>query len=300
MLLSYLDVEKDGYKPENVLFEADGITVSTGANSATLTFDKSHSKMNSDTTHINVLNSVTNHFSFTGSTQLFDYLPVSFGLNMGSSHSYSDGTVRTTHLTVHSSLNLSVSGGSVSDPIYEYKITPYIYQHAALGCLMLAWKVDAFGRAWAKQSEGGDARVAFPRVCLIRPVPNSKDLVYRALSRSISFRVNRDTDAKPDGTVDILVEIFNNSFGNARDVLCRFFSGKPELSEDGTKLEVPANPLGEVKLASLESLKRTTVALGRQTLTTPMYVTVELSLGKIHQGIYWNAYPPEETVRRVQ
>lgn len=283
MLLSYVEVDKEGYTAENALFETDAISVSGKLDSSTLTFDKSYSKMDTDSKHFSVLNSASNHLAFTASTDLFDFLPASFGLNLGSSHSYSDSSIKTTHLTVHSSLNLSVSGGSVKDVIYEYTITPYIYQHEKLGCLVLAWGVEPIGHAWQARSAGGDATVASPQVCLIRPVPKSKDLVFQQFSRSISFVENKE------GTVDIRVEIFNNSYSPAMDVSCKFFLGKP-VEEKG-RLTLPGIHLDTVKLDLIKALDRPHVILAGQKLTKPIYVTVQLFIGTIPGEIYWGVYP---------
>jgi len=128
--------------------------------------------------------------------------------------------------------------------------------------------------------------VTAPQICLIRPVPESKDdPVYQQRSRSIRFDVKGDT-------VDIVVEIFNNSYGTARNVSCEFFRGKPKVIKH--VLTPPEEYLEKVKLdAEIGPIERRTVTLTGQRHTTPMYVTVQLFMGSIAMGIYWCAHGPE-------
>jgi hypothetical protein len=292
MLLSYVDLQREAYTEENRLFSLQGIPVTDKADSAVITFDKSNSTNNADSRHLSVLNSASSHFSLAGNTELFDYLPgisglpATFGLNLGSSHSYSDSSVQTTHLTVHSSMSLSVSGGAVNDPIYEYEITPYIYKHDRLGCLMLTWQVDLTGRAWHSAADGGDATLTSAQICLIRSVPQSKDPLYNSFSRSISFVENSD------GTVDIVVEVFNNSLSPALNVSCEILLGKPQKRHDGVTM--PIERLGKATLdGELKPAQRRSVTLARQKLTRPIAVTVRPFIGGIPSDYYWAVHPPE-------
>jgi hypothetical protein len=287
MLLSYVDRKKEAYKEENRIFSLFGISVAAKSDSSTISFDKSSSTTQTDSKHFSVLNSVSSHAGISASTELFEWLPLSFGLNLGSSHSYSDSSVETTHLTVHSSLSLTVTSGAVKDPVYEYEITPYVYQHDRLGCLMLTWEVTLTGAAWRPGFPGADAALTSPHVCLIRLVPESNNAIYQSFSRSITFVENQD------GTTDIVVEIFNNSLRSALNVSCEFFLGQPDKGASGLKL--PAQRLAKVNLdGELKPVERRSVTLARQKLTKPIYVSVQLFIGQIPGAVYWGVHPPEK------
>lgn len=286
MLLSYVGVEKDGFEDANRIFKLKGITVAEANDSSSVGFEKSKSSSDTESKHSTVLNSITNHASFTGVTELFELLPAAFGLNIGKTEGYSESTVETTHITVADSLSLSVSSGAVSDPIYEYMMTPYIYTHKKLGCLVLSWKVSLTGQGWQQGYQGGDPKLASAQLALVRPVSNSTDFLYSRFTRAIAI-----VD-KGDGTFDIGVEIFNNSLGTAKEVSCKIYEGQPEKTSKGIAL--PDVLLGEATVVGgLGPVGREWAYLRGKKLNKPAYVTIQLFLGAIPGEIYWSVYPPE-------
>jgi hypothetical protein len=309
-LFSYVDSNLEGYDSKNLLFNTGiATTVGTKQDSSSITLDKGNMTTNTDARHFSVLNSVSNHATWSGSTAMFEFLPsMNFGLNLGSSHTYSDSKVETTHLTVHTNMSVSISSGSVKGPTYAYEFEPVLYHHDKLGCLMLAWKVDLTGEAWQPGSEAEDRALTAPQVCLIRPTTDAQEHpVFNQFSRSISFE-------EKNGKVDINVEIFNNSPSPASKISCKFYVGKPisvpvksraENSQDDPpatvrkRLQVPGEPEDYLGMKSLNDviapLERRTVTLENQPLADPLYVTVQLFMGEMtdESYIYWGVYPPE-------
>jgi hypothetical protein len=295
MLFSYADLRTGPIDPKNLLFEGQlSTTVTAGQDVSTITFDKSNMTTITESQHFSVVNSVTDHVNWTAEGELFEWLPVNFGLNLGTSHSYSDSKVTTTHLTIHDAISLSVSSGTVEDVQYEYRITPIIYWHDKLGCLMVTWDVDLCGNGW-KPGPGGDRMLTAPQICLIRPITKSKNLLLTAFSRSISFV------EKKEGTVDISVEIFNNSPTEAHDVSCELFLGKPvKDKESPSGLGPPEESLGKVQLdrkGVLGPLERRQATLAGQRLAAkPIYISVRLYIGQMCMPqIYWGVYPRENS-----
>jgi hypothetical protein len=291
MLLSYADLKTGPADAKNLLFEGQlSTTVAAGRDNSTITFDKSNMTTATESQHFSVLNSVSDHVNWTAEGELFEWLPLNFGLSLGTSHSYADSKVTTTHLTIHDSISLSVTSGAVMDVKYEYRITPIIYWHDKLGCLMVTWDVDLTGKGW-KPGLGGDRTLTAPQICLIRPITTSKDLIITSFSRSISFV------EKQKGTVDISVEIFNNSPTQAHGVSCELFLGQPIRDSDSPSgLGPPEQTLGKVQLdrnGVLGPLERRKVTLAGQPYSEKLiYISVQLYIGQMPMPqIYWGVYP---------
>lgn len=289
MLLSYVDVEKDGYADENLLFKKlEGLSVGTKSNLSGVTFDKSDSGSIADSKHFNVMNSISVH---AGLSQVFDWL--TFGLNLEHSESFSGSTAETTHLQIHSSLSLSVASGSVTHPDYHYYIYPYFYVHKEFGCLMLAWEVRPKGGAW--QPIGGESRLISPQICLIRPETNSKFAIKNRFSRAISFATDQD-----DRVTKVTVEIFNNGQTTAKNIECDFYDATEEFattplsSMDVAQLTVPERHIGKVQLdGTLNPIQRRTLVLEKTFTGTVLYIGVELHMDGIPSGAYWAVHPAD-------
>lgn len=288
MLLSYVDQDHEGFEAKNQVFMSDDVlTVTTEKDSSSVSFDKQNITSNSEATHFSVMNSISDHLAYTGATELFDVLPVTFGLNVGQSTTDAASRVDTTHLTVHTALTISFNSGSVSDPTYEYTARPVVYRHAKLGCLMLTWDVKTTGLAW-KHGSGQNTRLTAPELRLIRPIYKTEDKTLNCFSRSISF-----VDKK-DGTFDVKVEIFNNGTNPALDVSCDFYEGRPMIGEGG--LQTPEDKVATVLMDGLLiPMGRRTLKLNMKPTSMPFRVTVQLNRGKSTgpSFIYWGIYPPE-------
>ncbi|WP_144183974.1 hypothetical protein [Elioraea rosea] len=294
MLLSYCEFlpnnkKKMGFDAKNQLFkESGGISVVHEKGGTIETFDAS--KMNNDTIgkNFSLFNSVSNSASIAIQTELFDFLPASFGLNLTHTETYLDHRVETTHITRNEHFSLSITSGSVIDDIYSFKIVPYIYNHATLGCLMVAWDVILTGDNWRLDSRIDEKRRMFgdPDIRLIRVSPDSQDARAQSRSRSISFSQNNQ------GSTDIIIELFNNSISAATDVVCEVFLGEPLIQKD--RLSPPATLLGKLELGEIGAMQRIETRLDAQRLDPGSIVTVRVWSDDLPVAtfghIYWNMY----------
>jgi hypothetical protein len=289
MLFSYINVPKDGYAPENELCSLTEYEVGQNLDTSSQSFDLTESDSNSEGRHLGIQQGVSQHAGLTASTELFDCLPVSFGFNIGTSHSYSTNKIETTHLNVHKGLSLSVNSGSVKKDMYSYTVRPVVYRHSRLGCLVLAWDVSV-GDGW----DYADASFRLSEVVLIRPTSSTDSPVYDALSRSLSFVEQNDR------ITGVTAEIFVNGRTSIRDkVFCEFFdvtskfaSGPPA---DLAQLTKPEHSLGKVQAndGELKPLERRVVTLSGLNLPKPAWVAVRLFIDEMAGGVYWNVHPPE-------
>lgn len=289
MLLSYVGQQPEAFESKNQIFMSDDVlTVSTERDSSSITFDRSNITNDTETTHFNVMNSISDHLTWTSATELFEVLPATFGLNVGHSTSDAASHVGTTHMTVHTSLMIAVMSGSVSDPTFEYTLRPIVYRHARLGCMVLTWDVELSGLAW-KQGAGESVGLTSPELRLIRPVQKVGNPVLNCFSRSISY-----VDKK-DGSFDVRVEIFNNGTTAAKDVACDFYEGRPSQNEED-ELQLPALKLGSVAMEGpLLPLGRRVVQLNVRPRSMPLNITVQLRRGMSTGSsfIYWSIHPAE-------
>lgn len=309
MLLSYCEFlpgseGKLGFDAKRQLFDGSGgISVVHEKNGMTETFDAS--KMNSETVgkSFTLLNTVSDSASIALQTELFDFLPASMGLGLTHSESYSEHSVATTHVTHTEHFSLSITGGSVKDDIYSFKIVPYIYNHAVLGCLMVVWDVVLTGDNWRAGSsiEAKRRRFDDPDVRLIRVASDSSDAFASSRSRAISFAKHAD------GTVDIVVELFNNSVVAATEVVCEIYLGKPvpkrrthadadadAAASDAGSLVPPDRLLGRLEVGEIGAVGRVETRLRGQQLAAASTVTVRVWSDQrpveTFGHIYWNMF----------
>lgn len=268
-LPSYLNVGKDGYDEAKtvLLFERRSIPVGASTQTASIAYDSGSSTTDTDSHHFNVLNSLAYHASLTGSTELFEEVPVTFGINIGQSSSTSHSTVETTHITVHSNTSLSFSSGSVEKPDYEYQVTPVIYVHDKLGCLMLTWDVELAGKGWS--TDDGKASLTEAQLRLVRPTPHIETALNNLLSRAIAFSEN------PAGTIDVTAEIFNNGLRSARKVACKFFLGKPTKDGKAPETYLGAATWNEAELKPFERVKLKLSGQDFSKCEQPVHVTAQ-------------------------
>jgi hypothetical protein len=292
MLLSYVEGNKDGYKKDNELFP--GVTsfaVTAGNDTSEVTCDLSQSVTKGQTLHLGISQSVSAHVGLSGASDQFEELPMSFGLNLGVSKSYSKSDMKTAHFNLHEGFVISITSGALpgDKPRYKYHVRPVIYQHDRLGCLVLSYDVT-LGDDW----ERGEDVLQRGRPCLIRTYPHLQD-IKRAFSREISFTKN------PDNTHDIEVQIFNNGQTAVKQVACEFFDVSnaflTEWPNDVNDVPAKGTLLGKVLLqGELEAIQRRKVKLPGQMLRTPRaYIAVKLYDGNNtgENYIYWRDYVPK-------
>jgi hypothetical protein len=280
-LLSYQKATMAGYDSNNLIFQLVSVPVTDDSAGTTVTYDQTQMQTQNVGVDYMVHNSASDSAHFTFSKNLFDYLPVNFGLNMSDGTSYSENDVDTTSTSYTTSLSISISSGSVTDIEYTYQITPYIYQHDTMGCLIVTYDVTLEGQGWNTYY----SNITMP-ILLMALMPNSKDLVLAGFSRDISFA------EQTDGTVDVTVSMFNNSMSSVSGVTCELYLGAPVVS--GQSLQPPSGaPAATQTLATLDGAARGTVTFN-ETLANPSQVTVKVyTTGNEAQAVvYWGIYPP--------
>ncbi|HEX2052844.1 MAG TPA: hypothetical protein VHJ78_03825 [Actinomycetota bacterium] len=292
MLLSYVFVEPEHFSEENLLFKRQGSSV--GTDTVTVSYDKSDMTSIGVSKHLSVVNSLSGHLGVSAGTELFEELPITFGINVGMSSTDARSKIETTHITNHTAMSVTVGFGQVKDKKHEFAFTPLIYQHGELGCLVLTWDVPLpSGGAWTPDAVEEDGRLTSPQVCMLRVEPDTDDPVKKQFSRSFFF------EKRADDKVDISVEIFNNGILNAEDVSCDFYLGRPEkaYSKELKKkiVRLPETKLGTVKMQGiLPGARRSTIRLPDQALPPNSYVTVQLYSGDLtnDDSVFYGLYTP--------
>lgn len=286
-LISYLDVEPDGYDETLLLFDKTRVSSSNNSGQS-VTFDSS--QINSDNTSrlFLVHNSANAGVHFNFSKTLFDFLPTSFGLNLSHGNSYSDTKVKTTMQSYTENMSITMNFGSVTSVEYDYEITPLIYQHKTMGCLMIDYQVALTGAGWKNYF-----KKPAPVLTALQP-NNSVDPIHAAFSRSISFVPSTN------GEVRISVEVANHSFNPARSIECTFYIGKPHLaaSTDGgsgdLRVTPPSSePFHTVTVETIGPLDRSTVTAEHKLADGDVVtVTVKERIAE-EPSVYWAVYPPQ-------
>jgi hypothetical protein len=279
LLLSYVDVPRDGYDESQLLFEVRDMSVTDDTAGSGVVYDKTKMVGDNVTKSFMVHNSTTDSAHFSYSTTLLDYIPVNFGLNLSDGQTYSESGVQTTMLSHTTTMSITMTSGSVSDIGYSYLIYPYIYQHQTMGCLMVTYDVHLSGKSW-------DDYYKAPQVLLQSLYPHSKQPLLAGFSRSISFQDN------PDGTVKVSVELFNNSNRTTlRNVICEFYQGPPTASKD--TLATSGEMVSKQALPTLLAGERNTVCANlKLKLNDEVVVSVYSDGLSTLNRVYWGIYPP--------
>lgn len=279
-LLTYFDAPMDGQDAEGMMFEPRGLTVNEDEGSQ-VTYDKVNSNEETVNKTFNVLISTTDSTQLTLETKLFLYLPVSFGLEISKTQSYSDEEVTTTSLSRTLEMSLVIAGGSVKDVAYSYIMTPYVYQHKKLGCMVVAYDVDlSVGLGWK-------AKFNDPWPMLIMPFRGSTLKLLACFSRSIRF------SPQPDASVLVLVEVFNRAYQPAEKVTCDFYAGQPIVDGSGPVVP-PKDKLGTVTIPLINALARETAPFSWVGAKEGDHITVVVSGDKRppkKPEIGWAVYP---------
>jgi len=278
VLLSYVDLEHDGYDESRLLFDLVGISVTDDPGGTSVTYDQTKMVSDNLTKTFMVHNTTTDSAHFSFSTTLLDYIPINFGLNLSEGKTYSESDVQTTMLSHTTTMSIIVTSGSVNDIGYAYEIVPYIYQHETMGCLMVAYDVTMSGKSWATYYK-------LPDILLQPLTPNSKDPVLAGFSRSISF------EDDGSGNVTVSVEVFNNGLSELQNIVCEFYKGAPTVS--GGKLTPSGDIVGQQTLPTLLGNGRGTMAMS-MSLTDNDQVVVRVYPEGLPMlaKVYWGIYPP--------
>ena len=280
VLLSYVNLQPDGYDASLRLFDLIGVPVTDDTSGASVFYDETQMVSENINKSFMVHNSTTDSAHFSFSTTLFDYIPINFGLNLSDGQTYSESDVQTTMLSHTATMSITITAGSVTDIGYAYQITPYIYQHQTMGCLMVTYDIAMPGKRWTNH-------YMLSQVLLQPLYPNSSDPLLAGFSRSISFHDNKD------GTVDVIVEVFNNSLKEILNVVCDFYKGAPTLQGTPQKLVPSGESIGQQTLPTLLGSGRGTLSMN-MSLGQNDQVVVSVypcGLSSIMSKVYWGIYP---------
>lgn len=284
-LLTYMNADLDGWdetKQGKLLLFTPLVSLEvTNDLPDTNTYDWSDANQNTIGENYYVATTTSTSANLLKQTSLFSYLPVSFGLQLSSSETYSDAGMQMTSLSRTDALTISVSGGTVKDASLRYTVTPYIYQHAGLGATVVAFKVSNLGPGWRSRYSGPWPMLMLPFRTL------SKDPFESIFSRSIGF------EEQTDGSVNIVVEVFNQGFTDAEIVNVHAYLGRPKFN-----MGVPVIPPKQDRIGMVNGR---VPALGRHRLrvkwtpvTKPSFVTAVVFGGDRYleiAEIAWNVYP---------
>lgn len=308
-----------GYSPDTQLFGGD-VASQQIAPSANVTFNLSEHQINSDVKtkswSLHQSTSYSAAVNFADALDLFDELPIPFGLNMNisKSDSYSKTDTNTTTVTYNQSMDITINYPNISpgDPTvngedYTFLVLPVVYQHKDMGSLMVAYQVVLTGRGW--QNYQGAKPLKLMAVTPPTPPTDPSNPTAPSIecfeTHSISFKKNGDK-------TDITVEVFNNSTGAIKQVVVELFIGtdKPVFSPVNDKENFYQGwtfphrntdtgfpkPLDKGSIVSLDPIDRKTVMF-TQVLHDQEYVCVYVysdvwALNKDMSGStgYWRQY----------
>jgi len=286
-LLTYMNVDLDGWdetrQGELLLFTPLASLEVTSDQPDTNTYDRSRANERTIGKNYFVAGTTSTSASLLKSTRLFGYLPASFGFDLGTSESYTDGEMETTSVSRTESLSISVRGGTVEDASLAYTVIPYIYQHAGLGATVVAFRVSKLGPGWRRLYPD-----AYPMLILPWRGQRSEDPLQRTFSRSISFA------EQPDGTVDIEVEVFNRGYTDAQTVTAALYRGQPKFGEKGPIIPPDKDLIGPPVTGRVVALGRQRMKVKWTPAEKPSCVTAVVwgdGRPEAEAEIAWNIYP---------
>lgn len=307
-LLSYVDsmeILKDlGYSPETLLVEKQGFSVDANSNN-NLNYSKTNmiSKSLSKTWSLHQSTNYSGNFNF--SEDLFDFIPASFGLSISETDTYSDNEAKTTMVGYTQMIDIMISYPKINSEQDAFVVTPIIYQHKDMGCLMVAYQVETMSNHWQNYLPANPLKLmAVTPLAILNDNPSKIDLLNSFKSHSISF-------IKRGNQVEISVDIFNNSsIGIDKVVIDLYYGpGKPDYEPNGKGAHpngwfypFPENdkslglePIASKQIPSLNALGRGRVKF-LQPLNDMDYVCVYLyskswAPEKQEKGsVYWRRY----------
>jgi hypothetical protein len=281
-VLSYVGIPPDGLEAGGDLFTLDMKPVGKGTG-ATWTYDKSSMKHDMTQKSYTVHNTVTTTAHFTAAFDLFEFLPLTFGFNLGLTETYSDTEMTSTTLSFTTSMSVTITLGSIGDDGWSYSVTPHLYPHATLGCLMLAYEVDPTGALWRSPTK------SMPEAKLIRLDRwTTADTLLSAYTRSIYFTEDKE------GVVWINVDVFNCAYGDANDGAnwkCTAYEGWPDPATLAPPNDASAK-IGGTTISKIAAQDRQTVTIQWPNATDNTVVCVQITSDDIlNPEIGWNLYP---------
>ena len=205
-ILTYINRTIPGYVVAQLLFKTEvfSSTADTQGGGTTLMYSKTNSTTTSDqTTYDNSMNAGASISLHAGG----------LGASISGYYSKHNMTNNDSSTTVSKDLSISFHSGVVKDEAYEYRIKPLVYHHIDNNMLMIFSEIKLTGPAWKQYFNS-------PDVMLMKVYPFTKIENLKHFTRSIRYVENKD------GSVDIQLHIFNNSYNNADSVVGKIYLGQ--------------------------------------------------------------------------
>jgi hypothetical protein len=279
MILSYMSAAKPGYTQEGLLFHPVSLPVmGDPSSSTTLSYNSSNTTMTSDSTTQDV------SVNAGGSLSLDAHDPAGI-FHFQNTASYHKGTSKgssdMSDVTLTKNFGLTFTLGSVSDPVYQYELTPLVYKNSDTHVISVKFDLNLTGVGWS-------AHFSKPCPVLFRPFFNTSQALIQAYSRNIRFTV---TDQ--GSTPQLSVLVFNNALVSAEQVMCHVYAGMPKLDEAGGLSVDGLVPLSTQGPFDLTDLERHTLDFSQVAIATGTKITVQLvcSHAKTPVQTYWGCYP---------
>ena len=281
-ILTYIGSNLPGYDEKTLLFRPTTITATDDTQGGmTITYDENNSTSKEKTRSTDTSMNAGGSLGFGGILTL-------------SGH-YTKSTIKnhSTHTTQTKDYALTFHSGTVSDAQYEYKFTPLVYRHKDTHVIIVTCLIElnGLGMGWKRYFSNYDVR-------LMRTFPYTTDKSLHAFSRSIQFQ------KQSDGSVDIDLNVFNNSLYPAESITCDIYEGLANFYVtpiDVSKLK----KLGTLMIDKLEVVERKKVTLAKQKLPEKCHITVAITVNNMKdlQKFFWGAYPynyGNQTIRELQ
>lgn len=270
----------NGYKEKNLIFTPNSFPVNTNS-STQATFTISKMNENSKDNGLTLFTNTTDSADFAIHTNLFKYLPISFNMNLSQSHDYNYNKTKSTTVSFTNDISITVQFGQVTEENYDYQVTPYIYQHETLGCMVIDYTVTLTGLGWKNELVGAGL--------LMRKVyPFYQDgPMISSFTRDIVF-------TESDDNLTVTANVLNASYDSPFSATVAIYEGKPTKDSEGN-LKVPSGTaltskdITKIKPCQTESISTT--------LAKPSgkkYFTVEVTSTVGGNVIYWGVYPYSE------
>jgi hypothetical protein len=273
------------YTPSLQIFSPLELSIlATGTNS--ITYSASNMTSSTQSVTSTIFNSLTLNFDAHFNSNLFEYLPLSFGINVSEGETYSSSNVSTTSVTCTSDLSITFTTSNLAEGYedYFYQFTPYVYFDNKYGCLIVNYTVDlASGQTfWSNY-------YMKPNLVCFQIYPFSTNLLYKSFTRMISFTTD------DEGSFLINVTVFNASFSPSTDASCTLYLGQPETSAQTVSIPSGANQLGCHVLPTVNATESVTFSMSlapEASLSKGDCVTAVLKCGGT-TNIYWSVYPAD-------
>jgi hypothetical protein len=199
-------------------------------------------------------------------------------MNLSQGHDYNYNKTKSTSVSFTSDISITIQFGQVSEENYDYQVTPYIYEHDTLGCMVIDYTVTLQGLGWKNYLDGAGLLMR-----KVYPFYKNSPMI-QAFTRDIVFE---DSDAN----FTVTANIFNASYDSPFSATVAIYEGEPTKDSKGN-LQPPAGTalltkdITNINPCQTESITTTITKPSSET-----YFTVEVTSAVGGSDIYWGVYP---------